>query len=118
MADKNFKSALKTTDEIELTVTGRKSGREITNPIWFYLDNDKLYLLPVSGTDTEWYRNVLKNPTVTLKAGDASWRGKVAATEEPGKVGEVVEDFRKKYGAGDVKKYYKKLDVAVEVPLG
>jgi hypothetical protein len=32
-------------------------------------------------------------------------------------VGEVVEKFRAKYGAGNVKKYYSKIDVAVEVPL-
>jgi hypothetical protein len=29
----------------------------------------------------------------------------------------VVEKFRAKYGAGNVKKYYSKFDVAVEVPL-
>jgi len=29
----------------------------------------------------------------------------------------VVEKFRAKYGADDVKKYYSKFDVAVEVPL-
>jgi hypothetical protein len=29
----------------------------------------------------------------------------------------VVEKFRDKYGAGDVKKYYSKLDVAVVAPL-
>ena len=29
----------------------------------------------------------------------------------------MVEKFREKYGAGDVKKYYTKFDVAVLVPL-
>jgi hypothetical protein len=29
----------------------------------------------------------------------------------------VVEKFREKYGAGDVKKYYSKFDVAVVVQL-
>jgi hypothetical protein len=29
----------------------------------------------------------------------------------------VVEKFREKYGAGDVKKYYSKFDVAVRVEL-
>jgi hypothetical protein len=32
-------------------------------------------------------------------------------------VHEVVENFRAKYGPGDVQAYYSKLDVAVEVPL-
>jgi len=30
----------------------------------------------------------------------------------------VFEKFRAKYGVDEVKKYYSKLDVAVEVPLG
>ena len=29
------KKALKNTDEIEITVTGRVSGRRISNPVWF-----------------------------------------------------------------------------------
>lgn len=30
----------------------------------------------------------------------------------------VIEKFREKYGAGDVKKYYSKFDVALFVELG
>jgi hypothetical protein len=30
----------------------------------------------------------------------------------------VIEKFREKYGAGDVKKYYSKFDVAVVVEIG
>ena len=33
------------------------------------------------------------------------------------KVGDIVEKLRAKYGANEVKKYYSKFDVAVEVPL-
>lgn len=39
--------------EITISVTGRKSGRTISIPIWFVLDQDTLYLLPVYGSDTE-----------------------------------------------------------------
>jgi len=35
--------------EINISVTGRKSGRTISIPIWFVLEDDKLYLLPVQG---------------------------------------------------------------------
>ncbi|HVH31595.1 MAG TPA: nitroreductase/quinone reductase family protein, partial [bacterium] len=48
--------------EITLSVTGRKSGRAISIPVWFVVDEEKLYLLPVHGVDTQWYKNVLKNP--------------------------------------------------------
>ena len=33
--------------EIKITVTGRKSGRAISIPVWFVLENDNLYLVPV-----------------------------------------------------------------------
>jgi len=35
--------------EINLSVTGRKSGRTISQPVWFVWDDDKVYLLPVRG---------------------------------------------------------------------
>jgi deazaflavin-dependent oxidoreductase (nitroreductase family) len=47
-------------------VTGRKSGRTISNPVWFVFDEDKLHLLPVKGSDTQWYKNILKKPSVRI----------------------------------------------------
>ena len=43
---------------------GRKSGRTISIPVWFVLEGEKLYLLPVHGSDTQWYKNVLQNPLI------------------------------------------------------
>src|ERR1700687_1365824 len=57
--------------EINITVTGRKSGRAISIPVWFALEDDKLYLLPVQGSDTQWYKNVLKNPRIRIDARGA-----------------------------------------------
>src|SRR5215470_16954461 len=65
---KDFKEVLKTTDEIELTVQGRNSGRESSRPVWFVQDGNKLYLLPVTGSDSEWYKNLLTNAEITLAA--------------------------------------------------
>jgi deazaflavin-dependent oxidoreductase (nitroreductase family) len=114
---KDFKDVLKSTDEIELAVTGRKSGRKSSRPVWFVQEGDKLHLLPVTGSDSEWYKNVLKNPEITLAADGAKLTAKAKPITDPKKVREVVEKFRAKYGAGEVKKYYSKFDVAVEVPL-
>jgi deazaflavin-dependent oxidoreductase (nitroreductase family) len=98
---------------ITITVIGRKSGRTISNPVWFVLDGDKLYLLPVKGSDTQWYKNVLKHPTLRIDARGVEAELKAASITEAKQVASVVEKFRDKYGAGDVKKYYSKLDVAV-----
>jgi deazaflavin-dependent oxidoreductase (nitroreductase family) len=99
--------------EINITVTGRKSGRAITNPVWFVSDGDKLYLLPVYGSDTQWYKNVQKKPLLRIDARGAEAEVKVALITDAKQVTSVVEKFRAKYGAGDVKKYYSKLNVAV-----
>ena len=37
----------------------------------------------------------------------------VAPITDASRVSSVIEKFRKKYGAGDVKKYYSKFDVAI-----
>ena len=98
--------------EVKITVTGRKSGRSISNPVWFVLDDQKLYLLPVSGSDTQWYKNVLNNPVIRIAAGGAEAEFKGIAITDATQVSSVVAKFRDKYGA-DVKKYYSKFDVAV-----
>lgn len=118
MAVTELKKALASTDEIELTVTGRVTGRQISRPVWFVQEGDTLYLLPVTGSDSEWYKNVLKHPTISIAAGRATWTGKAIPITDPAKVHEVVDKFRAKYGPGEVKKYYSKFDVAVKVPLG
>jgi deazaflavin-dependent oxidoreductase (nitroreductase family) len=109
----SLKDRLSRYREIHLTVTGRKSGRAISNPVWFVFEDDKLYLLPVQGSDTQWYKNVLRNPTIQIDARGTQAEVKVVPVSDAKQVSSVVEKFRAKYGAGDVKKYYSKFDVAV-----
>lgn len=99
--------------ELSITVTGRKSGRPISNPVWFVFEDGKLFLLPVKGSDTQWYKNVLQNRMIRIDARGAQAELQVVPTTEAKQVSLVVEKFRKKYGTGDVKKYYSKFDVAV-----
>ena len=113
----DLKDRLSRSREINITVTGRKSGRPISIPVWFVLENGTLYLLPVSGSDTQWYKNVLKNPSIRIEAGGAEAELKVAPVTDAKRVSSVVEKFRAKYGASDVKKYYSKFDAAVLADL-
>ena len=99
--------------EITISVTGRKSGKTISVPIWFVFDDDTLYLLPVYGSDTQWYKNVLQNPSMKIEARGTAEDFKAVPITSKQQVAEVVEKFRGKYGAADVKKYYSKFDVAV-----
>ena len=112
-----LKELLSKSSELNITVTGRKSGRTISLPIWFVLDGSELDLLPVKGSDTQWYKNVLQNPSIRVVAGSANAHLKAVPVTDAKHVKSIVEKFRAKYGAGDVKKYYSKLDVAVVAPL-
>jgi len=107
-----LKERLSKVSEINITVTGRKSGRTISLPIWFVWEDGRLYLLPVKGSDTQWYRNVLKNPKIQIEAGGAKAEFQAVSADEK-QLKSVIEKFRAKYGPGDVKKYYTKFDAAV-----
>ena len=99
--------------QIKLSVIGRKSGKTISNPVWFVAEGEKLYLLPVRGSETQWYKNVLKNPSIRVDARGTESELRAKPITKPEAVKSVVERFREKYGAADVKKYYSKFDVAI-----
>ena len=109
----SLKDRLSRYRQIKLTVTGRKSGRAISLPVWFVLEGSTLYLLPVQGSDTQRYRNVLKNPRIRIEARGEEGEFQAVSITDAKRVSSVVEKFREKYGADNVKKYYSKFDVAV-----
>ena len=115
--DDALRDRLSRYNEIKITVTGRKSGRAISVPIWFTWDNGTLYLLPVKGSDTQWYKNVLQNPAMRIDLRGAEAEVRAVAITDAKQVKSVIERFREKYGAGDVKKYYSKFDVAVVIEI-
>ncbi|MDQ3966810.1 MAG: DUF2255 family protein [Thermoproteota archaeon] len=119
MSRADLHQKLNRVSEIRLSVKGRKSGRDIPRPVWFVHEGNTLYLLPVQGSDTNWYKNLLVDPTLKISANgggeEIPLRGK-PITDSSG-VDDIVRKFKSKYGEGNVKKYYPKVDVAVEVPL-
>ena len=117
MKKKELKERLSRYRQIKLSVTGRKSGKTISMPVWFVVESEKLYLLPVQGSDTQWYKNVLKNPSIRIDARGAEADFRATAIIEAKAVKSVIEKFREKYGAKDVKKYYSKFDVPVVAQL-
>jgi deazaflavin-dependent oxidoreductase (nitroreductase family) len=110
-----FTAALQGSDEVNVAVTGRASGRQISNPVWFVQEDGLVYLLPVRGSDTSWFKNVRAIPSVRLTAGGASVTASAEPVTDRTRTQDVVEKFRAKYGANQIKQYYSKLDVAVEV---
>src|SRR3990172_11471662 len=50
-----------------VTTTGRISGRPHEIEIWFGLNNSTLYLLSGGMDRSDWVKNLLKNPSVTVR---------------------------------------------------
>src|ERR1019366_8486033 len=94
-------------------ITGRRfcelrvrllTGQTISIPVWFALEGEKLYLLPVRGSETQWYKNVLYNPSIRIDARGVGAELRATPVTDAKAVRSVVEKFREKYGAKDVKK--------------
>lgn len=117
MADNDFANAPKEGREISVTVTGRKTGRAITIPVWLVSDDRVLWLLPVQGSATAWYQNLNKNPAITVDAGGVRRDLRARLLTDAQTVGDVVRQFREKYTPGEIKRWYTRLDVAVEIPF-
>jgi hypothetical protein len=116
-AKDDLKERLSRYRQIEISVIGRKSGRTISFPVWFVLEGERLYLLPVRGSGTQWCKNVSENPQLRISARGVEGDFVAVPVTDAQIVNSVVEKFRKKYGTRDVKKYYSSFDVAVRVDL-
>ncbi len=117
MAETAIADLLKKRREISITVIGRRTGRAITLPVWFICDERALWLLPVSGSQTQWYRNLQKDRTITIQVGGERHALEARLVESAPAVAKVVEGFREKYTPEEVGRWYKGLDVAVEIPF-
>ncbi len=108
-------SSLPGENEIRISVIGRKSGNKISTPVWFVYDeaNGEGLLMPVRGTSTNWFKNLQAKRTLGIEVGGRSYE--VDATPEPDAEGaqEVAEKFRAKYGEGDVRRFYPKINAFV-----
>jgi deazaflavin-dependent oxidoreductase (nitroreductase family) len=117
MALADVQTELRRTNEVEITVTGRKSGQSHSCPVWFVLEGEILYLVPMRGSDSDWYKNLGQKPALRVTVGGKTFSASAHLLTEEKSVKEVVQKFRAKYGEDQVKAYYSKHNVAVEVPL-
>ena len=108
--------ALQKRKQISITVTGRRTGKQITIPVWFVSERDAIWLLPVYGSNTQWYKNLQKNRAITVQAGSEKHEGRARLLKDRDSVCEVVRQFREKYTPEEIKRWYQGLDVAGHVP--
>lgn len=88
-----------------LTVVGRKSGKPHTVKIWFAAENGKVFVTSARGMDAQWVKNLRKNPAVTVKIGETTFRGTAMWREDDGVRTEVIPLFLRKYFLAKVFKW-------------
>jgi deazaflavin-dependent oxidoreductase (nitroreductase family) len=62
-------ASLKAESYCYFTTVGRVTGNPHEIEIWFGLNNTSLYLMSGDGK-SDWVKNLLKNPTVTVRVAD------------------------------------------------
>ncbi|QLY28241.1 nitroreductase family deazaflavin-dependent oxidoreductase [Nocardia huaxiensis] len=71
---------------VVITTTGAKSGRQITNPLVFLPDGDRIVLIASNGGADKhpaWYHNLRANPELTVELGTETYTGKAEFIEDP-----------------------------------
>jgi deazaflavin-dependent oxidoreductase (nitroreductase family) len=76
-------SGLADLDFCYLGTMGRVTGNRHEIEIWFALVGGTVYLLSGAGDRSDWVRNILASPTVTLRIGDVEHTTR-ARVVEPG----------------------------------
>lgn len=71
-------------DYCYLTTRGRISGSPHEIEIWFALVESRLYLLAGGRDSSDWVRNLLATPEVTVRLRDVVRLGRARAVMEPG----------------------------------
>ena len=93
MSKDDIRKKLARVSEITLSVKGRKSGRDIPRPIWFAYEGNTLYLLPVQGSDTNWYKNMLAGSILNISVNGTKVHTTGKQITDSNGVKEVVNKF-------------------------
>ncbi|MDP9228194.1 MAG: nitroreductase family deazaflavin-dependent oxidoreductase [Actinomycetota bacterium] len=86
-----------------LTTTGRVSGEPREIEIWFaFADDDRrvIYMLSGGRERSNWVRNLIRDPAVSVRIGDRTFAGRariVSDADEDARARELLID---KYSAG------------------
>lgn len=103
-----------------LTTRGRVSGAPHEIEIWFALDGDTMFMLAGAGERSDWVRNLLVDPAVTVRVRDGTYdataRIVVGGTDEDARARSLVfEKYQPRNGGSLVSWRESALPVALDV---
>jgi deazaflavin-dependent oxidoreductase (nitroreductase family) len=95
-----FNPARANDDYCYLTTTGRVSGEPREIEIWFGLDDNTLYMLSGGGERSDWVKNLMREPRVSVRIGVETFQGRariVSGEDEDARARRLLLD---KYSPG------------------
>ena len=117
MGKKEFTDALAGENVVHITFVRSKNGKKRTIPVWFTVEEGRLQLLPMYGLNTKWYQDIEKSGKVELSVGNQKLDAAPQVIKDEAKLEHIKGVFARKYGIGDVRRYYPASDVAFEILL-
>ncbi len=78
-----------------MTTVGAKSGAERTNPVVYFNDGDRIYVIASAGGSTKhpaWYHNLAAHPELTVEVGAETYRAKANPVTDDGERDRLYAD--------------------------
>src|SRR5258706_11262979 len=82
----------------DVTTVGRRSGKAHEIEIWFGVIGDTMYLISGNGPNSDWYRNALAEPRVSVRLAGEVHAGVARAVADPAERRRVGDLMGGKYG--------------------
>jgi deazaflavin-dependent oxidoreductase (nitroreductase family) len=87
-------------DYCYLTTIGRVSGEPREIEIWFGLDGSTLYMLSGGRDRSDWVKNLMREPRVSVRIADRTFDGRARVVSDPDDDARARELLFNKYAEG------------------
>jgi deazaflavin-dependent oxidoreductase (nitroreductase family) len=83
-----------------LTTTGRRSGKPREIEIWFHMSGSTIYMLAEGRGRADWVRNLIADPSVSVRIGEQSFAGAARLVEDDAEETLARRELPAKYQQG------------------
>lgn len=87
-------------DYCYLTTTGRISGEPREIEIWFGLEGQTLYMLSGGRDRSDWVKNLMREPRVSVRIADRAFDGRARVVDDPDEEARARSLLFEKYSPG------------------
>ena len=74
-----------------LTTIGRNSGKPRVTPLQYEEIDGDIYVASARGTKSDWYRNIVNNPKVSVRVRSQQFEGKAEPTTDRKRIADFLE---------------------------